>query len=385
MADQIGIENKVRKQARAIASVGLEDLDIVLLNPHKDEEQGRLRFAKLRTPPLPFNYYDLFFRRYQLIGRSADLHQYDYLILRYPLADKSGVEFAEEHQVITEHNTNEPSELLSRLRMATSPQERLARRLFLFLEKRYAARILRNCRGIIGITNEIRAFEQRRAGVELPTIAIANGVDVESIPITGFKRFDGRNLDILFVASFLRQWHGLDRLVASLERYRGSVSWTLHVVGNIGPDDVRGASSRLEGIKFYGPKTASEMTSIVSNMNLAVSSLAQHRIDLKEACSLKTREYTSRGIPFILAYEDPDLAQVDENNRFYLALENSDSLLDIQSLLDFATAMGERQRDVSAYMRAYALEHMDWRVKMQKYHDFVRITALNSGRHDMGN
>jgi hypothetical protein len=351
MADQIGIENKVRQQARAIASVGLEDLDIVLLNPHKDEEQGRLRFAKLRTPPLPFNYYDLFFRRYQLIGRSADLHQYDYLILRYPLADKSGVEFAEEHQVITEHNTNEPSELLSRLRMATSPQERLARRLFLFLEKRYAARILRNCRGIIGITNEIRAFEQRRAGVELPTIAIANGVDVESIPITGFKRFDGRNLDILFVASFLRPWHGLDRLVASLERYRGSVSWTLHVVGNIGPDDVRSASS----------------------------------IDLKEACSLKTREYTSRGIPFILAYEDPDLAQVDENNRFYLALENSDSLLDIQSLLDFATAMGERQRDVSAYMRAYALEHMDWRVKMQKYHDFVRITALNSGRHDMGN
>ncbi len=43
---------------------------------------------------------------------------------------------------------------------------------------------------------------------------------------------------------------------------------------------------------------------------------------MNEAWSLKTREYTTGGLPFILAYKDPDLNPVYENLKFYLKSYN---------------------------------------------------------------
>jgi hypothetical protein len=369
--DQLGVENKILQQGRAISAAGLTDLDILILNPARQEKIGNVQFIKFRASPLPLNYYDYLFRRYALIDHTVDLSRYDYLILRYPLADKTGIQFCQKHRVISEHNTNEPAELRSRLKLKASPPDKVARRLLLSQEDKYAEPVLRNCLGVIAATDEIQHYERGRAKTDLPGRTIANGVTVDDIPFTGFKRFDGKQLDVLFVASFLRPWHGLDRVIQSFNHYQGQLRWTIHIVGNIDPETVRPVSPGLENLKFYGPKRGAELTAIISDMHLAVSSMTEYRINLNEACPLKTRDYTSRGMPFILAYLDPDLLAVDEQMRFYLEFKNDDSLLDIDEVIDFAADMAQRQEEVSTYMRQYALAHMDWRIKLQEYLEFV--------------
>jgi hypothetical protein len=318
------------------------------------------------------SYYEHLFRRYRLIERSIDLDSYDCIILRYPLADKTGIAFTSRYQVITEHHSNERSEVASRMAMASSILEKRVRKLILSQEQRYAVPILSNCRGIIAVTDEIRAVEQALAGAAVPAITIANGIDVQSVPHTGFARFDGRKLDILFVGTSFRPWHGLDRIIASLNQYRGSVHITLHVVGNITSQDVSEFLPCPADIRFHGTRFGSDLDTLMSNMNLAISTMGLYRKNMEEASSLKTRDYTARGLPFVLAYQDPDLEETSEEVRFYLRFENNDSLLDFSRIMAFAEEVSRRNEATSLYMREYASAHMDWQVKLSSYVDFVK-------------
>jgi hypothetical protein len=110
----------------------------------------------------------------------------------------------------------------------------------------------------------------------------------------------------------------------------------------------------------------------MGKMNLAISTMALHRKRMTEACSLKTREYTARGIPFVLAYEDPDLAMVEEERKFFLSFPNDDSPFSFDRIIDFARSITESGESISAYMREYAFQHMDWGSKMRAYVEFVR-------------
>ena len=102
------------------------------------------------------------------------------------------------------------------------------------------------------------------------------------------------------------------------------------------------------------------------------------RKNLNEACSLKTREYTARGIPFVLAYQDTDLQHVDKKYRFYLPMANNDSMIEMDKIINFAKHMSTfgNGESISDYMRAYALRHMDWSVKVRKYLEFVEKISV---------
>lgn len=369
--NQVGVETKLRRQARAIASAGLTDLELFVLNPTRQQKVEGVNFIKLRSSAFPWNYFEYAFRRYDLIARSLALEKYDYVILRYPLADPSGIEFTREYNVITEHHTKELDELLTGVRNATSLTEKLVKGFLWFQEQRYACRILQNCRGIIAVSDEIRRFELERLSTPMSSATIPNGVDVESMPCTSFKPFDGKTLDLIFLASFLRPWHGLERVIASLNHYSGHVRIQLHVVGNVRPEELKGISWDEARIHFHGPKTGQELAEMMPEMNLALSTMALYRKNLKETSALKTSEYTAMGMPFLLAYQDPDLSAVDEERRFHLSFQNDDSLLEMKEVIDFAQDMSRRRETISAYMRDYAFKHMDWRIKLKQYLDYV--------------
>ena len=92
-----------------------------------------------------------------------------------------------------------------------------------------------------------------------------------------------------------------------------------------------------------------------------------------EASSLKTGEYTARGLPFILANDDIGLTSVPPDKRFFLQFDNNDSLLDMQKTINFAIDMTARREGIIPYMREYALTKLDWRIKLQQYVDFVHL------------
>lgn len=368
--DQIGVETKIQMQARAARAADLQDFDILVLNLTRDFQDGNLRYVKLRPRSFLRGYYDLVFRKYWLIDNSTELKDYDVVLLRYPLADRTGHDFVRRYHVVSEHHTKEPLELSARLRASGSPFEKMTSIVLLMLERKYAASILHDCKGIVGVSDEVRDYQVARARGSLPSITIANGTEVENISHTGFKRFDGDKLDIVFLASFLRPWGGLQRLIKSFNNYQGNLRWTLHIVGDIRSSEL--AEFDLSNIRFHGTRSGSQFDAIMRDMNLAVSSLALYRKEISELSLLKTIEYTARGIPFILANNDPNLSDVSQERRFFLEIPNDDSMLNIDTILDFSRTVSMHQNEIMSDMRDYALKTMDLRVKLKQYDDFIR-------------
>ena len=108
---------------------------------------------------------------------------------------------------------------------------------------------------------------------------------------------------------------------------------------------------------------------------MAVSTMGLYLKKLREAASLKTREYTARGIPFVLAYDDVDLGEVDEDKKFFLKLPNRDEGIQVQDIIGFLEGINKKfakPSELSEYMRQYAFENMDWRPKMKRYLEFCK-------------
>jgi glycosyltransferase involved in cell wall biosynthesis len=221
------------------------------------------------------------------------------------------------------------------------------------------------------VTDEIRCKEVAKIKQYLPSIAISNGVDVDAIKMTSYRPLKTRNLNMIFVASNLLPWHGLKRILRSIEKYEGEYDITVHLVGDMKSSTVNPLSKGKT--IYHGVKDGIELDEIYSKSNVAISTLALHLKNLKEAASLKTREYTARGIPFILAYDDPDLAKVDEQRKFFLKFPNDKEIVDIDRIVGFLARIAKRYNkpeELSRYMREYAFHKMDWGVKMKKYVEF---------------
>lgn len=369
---QLGVEAKIREQGRALTAMGLDSLDIFVANPFFAHIKDSVKYVQFQSQYFPLNYYRYTFQRYQLIERIIPVQQYDYLIVRYPLADASGIEFTKKYKVITEHHTNEVREMQARMNSSRSLLDKSARRILLAQEEKYAPRILGSSQGIISVSDDIGLFELQRAGKKIPAITVGNGTEVAGILPTGFEPFDGKKIDLAFLASSVRPWHGLDRVIRSFNQYDGSVNWTIHVLGNITPDHLDDHNLNLTNVKFHGPKSKKELDEILPNMHLAINTMALARIGLNSVSPLKTGEYTARGLPFILAYQDPNLKMVEQELRFFLTFANDESLLDVTQIIEFAEAMTRRREEIMAYMRQYAFTWLDWRVKLQQYVDFVQ-------------
>lgn len=292
------------------------------------------------------------------------LDSYDVLLLRYPLGldlDPLALFRNTRQKVATIHHTKELEELLSN----GSRASRYGRWL---LERVNGRRILCRVDGIIGVTNEIRDYELGRAGATKPAATISNGIDVSRVSKTGFVKFDGKSLRLLFVASDPSPWHGLDRLIESLAAYRGQVSLLLDVVG-----DQRRPTGTLERpgraeVRFHGTLRGAQLDAIAAQATLAVASLGLYRKQLREACLLKTRDYLARGLPMVYGYDDVDLPS---GAPFALKVPNSAELLDMEAVIAFAARMAESP-DMSATVRAFAESSLDWSAKLRQMSEFAK-------------
>jgi hypothetical protein len=374
--DVSGIVAKVERQATAARAAGVDNLDTFVLHPSKAASPGNVRFVQIRPRPLRASW-DHATGRFATVERSLDLSRYDYVVLRYPTADPSGLGFVRRHRVISEHHTDEIAELAIMSRTPMPPVKRAFAAWSWLCERTLGHHILERCHGMIAVTDEIARVERARLARPIPQVTISNGIDVGSITRTGFKAFDGKTLDLALLASSSIPWHGFDRVARSLAAYRGPVEPRLHVIGNVYPTEREALTRLYAGCVFHGERRGAELDALMAEMNLAVSTMALFRKKMEEACSLKTREYVARGIPFILAYRDPDLSSATAA-RFCRVFANDDSLFDLEPVIALAEEATRRRAELPELMRAYALDHLDWRAKMPRYQKFVEQVAARA-------
>jgi glycosyltransferase involved in cell wall biosynthesis len=223
-------------------------------------------------------------------------------------------------------------------------------------------RWLRLVRGMVFVTAEL-AKRPHFTGYNKPFKVISNGIDLSSYkPLPPPNNVRPR---LVFMGSNA-PWQGIDKVLWLAHRFP---EWQFDLIG-INPNEFLG--NELPNVKAYGFLSSAAYESILAEADVAIGTLALHRNDMEEACTLKVREYLSCGIPTIIGYKDTDFPKTVP---FVLQLPNTSTNVqdDVQKIEWFVnTWKGHR-------VPREAVLHLDVAMKEQeRLQFFAQVVELTS-------
>lgn len=200
------------------------------------------------------------------------------------------------------------------------------------------------------------------------TIILDNGVNaLECPPVQKISRSDHKV--ILLGVAVVSSWHGYDRVIEGLHEYyedeAGIQDVVFKIVGN--SPLVKELKDKVKGyglehvVEFHGSLTGEKLYEAYCNADIGVSSLGMHRINVLSGSPLKTKEFCSYGLPFILGYKEK---LIDENFPFALMIPADESPLKIEDVIRFY----EKVREIPDYqilMHDFAKRNYDWTAQMK--------------------
>lgn len=225
--------------------------------------------------------------------------------------------------------------------------------------------ILRRVRGLVTVSREL-ATSSAFAPYRKRTQVIANGWELDEFPQLPAPA--NKIPHLVFIGNPGHSWHGVDKLVA-LARLIPDVQLDI-----IGYHELADLEPLPENITLHGYLALQDYKKVLSSSDLAISSLALHRVQLKEASPLKSRECLAFGLPLVISYIDTDLDNL--NCDFLLKIPNKED--NIQShapvIRDFAYRMRGRRTDREILLSRIGSRHKE----LVRLSFFDKITQ-NSG------
>ena len=228
---------------------------------------------------------------------AVQSENYDVILLRHSKYDPFRPGFIKKSgtPVFTVHHTLELAEIVQ--------NGGLAAKLKAAVEGILGARSIGYSKGIIGVTREIVKYEINRIdNAKIPAYVYPNGIFLDNKSVSEVS--DKRTSDVpelLFVASHFSSWHGLDRLLNTLDSTERE--FILHVVGRVSDSDKLLALSDSR-VVFHGLCAKEEIVRLSERAWVGLASFALDRNSMQEACTLKVRDYLSQGIPVYADYKD---------------------------------------------------------------------------------
>lgn len=255
-----------------------------------------------RLTYLPFRLFQRFsFNLRFLFWLNTQSKKVDVILLRYKPHDLLQSIFIAwaKIPVLTVHHTIEPAELSE----GGGPVGVIRA----FMDKVFGAIGLSRVSGIVSVTKEILDYQTSRCGLvnkKTARFIYPNGI----LAGASIRRFDdeqalpkGEQPEILFVASSFVPWHGLDRLLQSCGNYHDS--FVLHIVGDV-PDELHSALAKDARFVMHGRLDHKKINDLSRSCWIGLSSLALDRKGMREACTLKVREYLCNGLPVYAGHKD---------------------------------------------------------------------------------
>jgi len=363
-----GVNKKIYSQVRNLSDLGLPSKILLVCDPSSHLLPDTYsQIVQISTPKPSLSVISKIWREYTintiLEKTIKTLKSGDVLYLRspYPSLFLSRIVKAPRLcKIVIEHQTIEPVEY--RLK---------GKYWYLLIDLLYGDALRRYSDAIIGVTDEITQYQVARSGnPEKPHLTLGNGIDDNAIPIRKCPPYQENELHLLCVAS-VNKWHGLDRLIKGLAEYKGITRLTLHIAGegseSLPLQQLSGKLGVAERVLFHGFQSGESLDNLFDQSHIAVGSLGLHRIGLKEASTLKSREYCARGIPYILAYIDPDFP---DDFPYSLKVPADESPIDMDQVLAFSSRVCQ-DPDHPGKMRHYASLHLYWSIKMKILKDFL--------------
>jgi len=170
-------------------------------------------------------------------------------------------------------------------------------------------RALKNSAGMVFLTEETAACYKHYGK---PIKIIGDGINLSDFPQLPAP---GNNKPKLaFLASRFAPWHGVDKILWLAEYFK---FWQFDLIGNI-PADLY--LKNQPNVSVHGFLGKNKYESILARADVALGTLALHRIGMSETAPLKIREYLAYGLPTIIGHKDTDfLSKVP----FLLVLPNT--------------------------------------------------------------
>lgn len=289
MNPSAGVVRQMADEARAASALGL-DWTVWLsrgsdLSPHLSRWPAPLRYTLLRVR--------FFFKLIRLAQNGRRI------VLRYSSGDPFffvasfflGTYF-------TVHHTLEEGELAA----SNFPFARLQ----LMLERLLGRSVVRRAHGIVCLTPEIARHELRRvpARSSRPVFIYPNGIFYPEALDAPDERRD--RPEVLFVASYFYEWHGLNALLDSI--VESGEDGLLHVVGTL-PAAARRKAEADPRVRIHGPLDPSRLEPLVAQCWLGLSSFGLSSNGMTEACTLKVRDYLRAGLPVYAGHRDSALPE----------------------------------------------------------------------------
>jgi glycosyltransferase involved in cell wall biosynthesis len=193
----------------------------------------------------------------------------------------------------------------------------------------------------------------------------ANGIQVDNYPMAPGNH--GGRFTLIMVAN-LSFWHGCDRIIDSVIDYNAGHDERVSLIV-VGDGDAKeelahrvaskGSLVEASDIVFLGSLSGTSLDDAYTKAHVGVCSLGLYRIGLNRAAVLKAREYAARGLPFILANEDPDFG---DDCRFIFKVDNDATSIGIIELLQWYNNSAAKISPEE--IRSYAKRRLDFRVKV---------------------
>ena len=200
----------------------------------------------------------------------------------------------------------------------------------------------------------------------IPTINIRNGIST-NLNMTSNLIYQGQ-LNLIAVGNW-SYWHGLDRLIKGIGKFRGEYNGKLRVTLNIvGQGNAVKSYKEMvlkkgleDWIKFFPPSKGEALDKLFMEANIGIGNLGLHRKKVILDSSLKHREYCARTLPFILSSNDPDFPA---ELPFIKYFPPDDSEIDVFQILFFFKELASKQHNLKEKMLRHTNENLLWRKKL---------------------
>lgn len=199
-----------------------------------------------------------------------------------------------------------------------------------FLLRLYAGRI-------VTYSNDKKIF-----GIN--TINTMNGIIYENVIPVQKKAYSENEIHLISV-SLTMSCHGYDRLIEGINQYYkngGTVNIVYHLVGEGDEINNYKATVQLFGLEkqvlFYGFKSGGDLDAVYEQADLAVNSIAIHRIGLKTESTIKSKEYAAKGLPMISSYA-VDAFSIEDNSQYVHQISADETPVDIPEVIEFYKKM----------------------------------------------
>jgi len=385
-----GVIKKVKSKIEFLNRSGIETTGIFInknIKDYKIDLSEHITYVPLIIQPLQLIFnrryirnYKWFFEKnnyyrqlYSVLQKEIEKHKFDLILFRYPLSNRYLYKFIKRYpeKIIFEHNSKELTELNLRDYQKV--------KYFVDSEIKYGDKVLSLSRALTGVGNELVEYERKRThGYNIPVKVVPNSFEVESVPVRGMPELKEK-IKILFLTGSPFPWVGIDILLKSISGYEKKNKIEVFIVGPMVKEyqDYCADNAILDIVFFEGEKSGEELNKYFDQCHVAFGTLAMQRVGLKEHSSLKVLEYASRGMPFVITYSDTNFFNTKEFGDFYLQLPFSETGIDLDKVVQFATLVTQKQ-DHPQKLRDLSKSKIDVSISMKILKDF--LTELNEKR-----